>query len=354
MFKSIVIGLFSLTALAGTVRFVDIGVGEFTQTTTPSNPASLKNRIYFKSDNKLYKLTSAGLETEVGAGSGDVVGPASSVDSELALFDGITGKLLKRASGSGYGKLSSGVLSVQSTPLPSADLNGGRTVNAQTGTTYTFALSDGSAAGGFPLVTASNASAQTYTVPPNSSVAFPVGTQIDVTQLGAGLVTFAQGAGVTINSANGLAMSGQYAAASLIKTATDTWSLVQGSTASSSGSSSLRIFNVAFGGATEGTNACTSNPCTIYRQYDDAGNTDTVSSVGRDATGRYTINITSGRCSSPPMCSGVPTSNVGGNTVSSSNTVANNPTNTAFYLRGNDNTGSSAEIGAYVNCTCKK
>lgn len=102
-----------------------------------------------------------------------------------------------------------------------------RTINAQTGTTYTFVLADGSGAGGQPLVTLSNASAITATVPPNSSVAFPVGTQIDVAQLGAGKVTLAQGSGVTINSASGnKAISAQYVAVSLIKTATDTWLLI--------------------------------------------------------------------------------------------------------------------------------
>ena len=118
---------------------------------------------------------------------------ATSVDGEIVLFSGTGGKTGKRATGTGYAKITSGVLSAQSTPIPSADVNGGRTINAQTGTTYTFALSDGSGAGGFPLVTASNASAQTYTVPPNSSVAFPVGTQIDLVQQGAGAVTIAPG-----------------------------------------------------------------------------------------------------------------------------------------------------------------
>lgn len=111
--------------------------------------------------------------------------------------------------------------------LPSANVGLTRTINAQTGTTYTFVLGDGSAAGGNPLVTASNGSAQTYTVPPNSSVAYPVGTQIDVLQLGAGKVTLAQGAGVTINSkGSNKAISAQYVGVSLIKTATDVWSLL--------------------------------------------------------------------------------------------------------------------------------
>jgi hypothetical protein len=44
-------------------------------------------------------------------GSGDVTGPASSVDSELALFDSTTGKLIKRASLTGLVKATSGVAS---------------------------------------------------------------------------------------------------------------------------------------------------------------------------------------------------------------------------------------------------
>lgn len=96
------------------------------------------------------------------------------------------------------------------------------TENAQTGTTYTLVLTDAG-----KLVSLTNASAITLTVPPNSSVAFPVGTRIDLAQLGAGQVTVAAGAGVTINSyASALSLVGQYAGATLVKTATDTWLLV--------------------------------------------------------------------------------------------------------------------------------
>ncbi len=95
-------------------------------------------------------------------------------------------------------------------------------INAQTGTTYTFVLTDGG-----KLVTASNGSAQTYTVPPNSSVAFPTGTTITIIGIGAGKVTLAQGSGVTINSLDSeKAINGQHASATLIKTATDTWQLI--------------------------------------------------------------------------------------------------------------------------------
>lgn len=50
-----------------------------------------------------------------GGGSGDVTGPSSSVDSEVALFSGTTGKVIKRAVATGIAKLTSGVLSAVTT-----------------------------------------------------------------------------------------------------------------------------------------------------------------------------------------------------------------------------------------------
>lgn len=94
--------------------------------------------------------------------------------------------------------------------------------NSQTGTTYTLALTD---AGGF--VELSNASAVTLTIPPNSSVAFPVRTRIDIIAQGAGQVAIAAGAGVTIRSAGSkLKLTGQYSGATLVKRATDEWYLI--------------------------------------------------------------------------------------------------------------------------------
>lgn len=47
----------------------DVGVMQFAdQTATPAVPTTEKSRLYFKSDNKLYKLTDDGVEAEVGAG----------------------------------------------------------------------------------------------------------------------------------------------------------------------------------------------------------------------------------------------------------------------------------------------
>ena len=95
-------------------------------------------------------------------------------------------------------------------------------INAQTGTTYTFVAADAG-----KMVTSSNGSAQTFTVPPNSSVAFDVGTQIIVQNIGSANCTLAQGSGVTIQSKDSnKEIDGQYAAATLIKTATNVWSLI--------------------------------------------------------------------------------------------------------------------------------
>jgi hypothetical protein len=97
-----------------------------------------------------------------------------------------------------------------------------RSLNAQTGTTYTLALTDAGNVCEF-----SNASAVTVTVPPNSSVAFPVGTQIDVMAGGAGKVTFAQGSGVTIKSMFSFkSLSAQEAGGTLIQMSANVWRLM--------------------------------------------------------------------------------------------------------------------------------
>jgi hypothetical protein len=48
----------------------NLGLIQSVQTTTPSNPPAGSNKLYFKSDDKLYKLDSSGTEAEVGSGSG--------------------------------------------------------------------------------------------------------------------------------------------------------------------------------------------------------------------------------------------------------------------------------------------
>jgi len=113
--------------------------------------------------------------------------------------------------------------SAQGTKADSA-LQARGAVNAQTGTTYTLVIGDAYLDG----VRMTNASANTLTIPPNSAVAFPVGTKVFITQGGAGSTTIAAGAGVTINAPDDvtLAIGKQYSSRVCQKTGTDTWLLI--------------------------------------------------------------------------------------------------------------------------------
>jgi len=76
------------------------------------------------------------------------------------------------------------------------------------------------------LVEFDSASAVTLTVPTNSSVAYPIGTSIDILQVGAGQVTVAGDTGVTVNATPGLKLRAQWSSATLLKRGTNTWVLL--------------------------------------------------------------------------------------------------------------------------------
>lgn len=97
-----------------------------------------------------------------------------------------------------------------------------RSINPSAATAYTPVLADA-----FKTVTLNNASPVTVTLPSNATVPFAIGTRIDFVGLGAGLVTFAAGGGVVINSADLLFTTrAQFSAVSALKTGTNTWVLV--------------------------------------------------------------------------------------------------------------------------------
>lgn len=107
------------------------------------------------------------LDTLIGGLSGDVVGPGSSVADHIALFDGTTGKLIKDG-----GKTIAQIREIEQ--------------NSQS-TAYTFVLAD---AGKHILHPSADTTARVFTIPANSSVAYPVGTAITiVNQNGAGAIT---------------------------------------------------------------------------------------------------------------------------------------------------------------------
>jgi hypothetical protein len=70
------------------------------------------------------------------------------------------------------------------------------------------------------------ATATTITIPPYSSVTFPMGTKITIININTGDVSMVAGSGVNIRSLGGaLKMSGQYAKVELLKINTNTWLL---------------------------------------------------------------------------------------------------------------------------------
>ncbi len=73
------------------------------------------------------------------------------------------------------------------------------------------------------LIEVSNAGATTVTVPPDSSVNFPVGTEVRVLQTGGGQVTIAAGSGVTVNATPGLKLRAQWSSVNIVKRAANTW-----------------------------------------------------------------------------------------------------------------------------------
>lgn len=99
-------------------------------------------------------------------------------------------------------------------------------INAQSGTTYTTVLADNG-----KLITQTNAGAITTTIAASGSVAYPVGTQLNFAQLGAGQVTIQGDTGVTVVSTGATAatpkLRAQYSTATAVCTSTDNW-LVMG------------------------------------------------------------------------------------------------------------------------------
>jgi hypothetical protein len=116
-----------------------------------------------------------------------------------------------------------GVQTLTNKTLTSPVINDARqniNINAQTGTTYTLVLTDNGR-----LVTLSNASAITVTVPTDASVAYATGAIINLQAIGAGQVTVTGDTGVTVTG-TGTKLRTQYSAGSLVKLGTNSWTLI--------------------------------------------------------------------------------------------------------------------------------
>lgn len=165
-------------------------------------------------------LTAMGFK---GSSSGTTTVQASAVASGTLTLPAATDTLVGRATTDTLTNKTLTSPTINSGTLSTPTINDARqniTLNAQTGTTYTLALTDNGR-----LVTLSNASAITLTVPTNASVAFATGAVINIQQIGAGQVTVAGDTGVTVTG-TGTKLRTQYSAAALVKTGTDSWTLI--------------------------------------------------------------------------------------------------------------------------------
>jgi hypothetical protein len=113
--------IFVLAALSGLAQSTPPGGGKVAAVVGPRGSGAPSmgcsaGMLYMRPGTGLYVCTTTDTWAllAAGAGSGDVVGPAASVDGEAAVYDGITGKAIKRFSGSGIGIFTAGVPSVSS------------------------------------------------------------------------------------------------------------------------------------------------------------------------------------------------------------------------------------------------
>jgi hypothetical protein len=88
----------------------------------------------------------------------------------------------------------------------------------QKSTSYTIELSDTG-----KIVEMNVGSANTVTVPLNTSYDFPIGSQVVILQTGSGQTTLQGAVGVSVNGSPGLKLRGQWASVTLIKRSTNSW-----------------------------------------------------------------------------------------------------------------------------------
>ena len=166
-----------------------------------------------------------GIETDTGL----TYNPSTGVLTSTAFAGNLTGNVTGNASGTAAtvtGAAQSAITSVGT--LTGVTVSGTATIGVAVGQAvdldrktadYTLVLTDAG-----KVIEINSGSSENVTIPPNSSVAFPIGTQIVVVRLGSGAVVITEGSGVTTRSdADKNKIKSQYSSSVLIKHETDEW-----------------------------------------------------------------------------------------------------------------------------------
>jgi hypothetical protein len=188
---------------------------------SPTEPVSPDNgTLWVDTDSDVPTFTASAYVLNSLFANKGTLAAASGANTPAALAVGTNDHLLVAASGETTGLkwaalTASQVPTLDATKVPTL-------VQAAKTDSYTLVLADAG-----KLIEMGKATAQTLTIPLDSSVAFPTGTKIDVIQTGAGETTIAATSGVTVNSEGAkLKINAQWQAVTLIKRATDTWVLI--------------------------------------------------------------------------------------------------------------------------------
>ena len=197
------------------------GGGGATVVMSPDEPVDQENgTLWVDTDSDVPTFTASAYVLNSLFANKGTLAAASGANTPAALSVGTNDHLLVAASGETTGLKWAALTAAQ---IPTLDATKVPTLvqNAQTDS-YTLVLGDAG-----KLIEMGKATAQTLTIPLNSSVAFPTGTKIDVIQTGAGETTIAGDGGVTVDSEGSkLKINAQWQAVTLIKRATDTWVLI--------------------------------------------------------------------------------------------------------------------------------
>jgi hypothetical protein len=226
-------GNLSWTSAAGNIAVSDPGSTAtvhypFFGTNSGSLPSTLSpqarsNLAFVPSTGELLHPILSGASTNSATLTIRGTSSATKATASVLMNDGVaststtTGTLVVTGGVGLSGRLSAASAVVEGT------VNALRSESTSPTTNYTLALTDRDA-----VVVMNNTGGATVTVPPNSSVAFPIGSIIYISRINTGTVTLAAGVGVSLSKTGTMA---QYEEIAVRKRGSDSWAVIDFPTA---------------------------------------------------------------------------------------------------------------------------